>query len=78
MRQPAHEDKELAAAKAAAATLQEAAHGGTPVAIPAAYADSTSPALEPPASTNPAAFPESAPLVDIDPEESDLEGGGRR
>ena len=78
MNQPDREDDGRAAAETAAAKLQEAAHGGPPVAIPAAYGDSTSPALEPPAATNPAAFPPSMPLVDIDPEESDLEGGGRR
>jgi hypothetical protein len=78
--QPSHDDDDLAAAKAAAARLQEAATGGTPVAIPASLANAgttPNPSLEPPAAPDPIAPPAAAPLVDTDPEETKLEGGGR-
>jgi len=71
----AHDD--LAAA--AAARLQEAATGGTPVAIPASLANvgaTPNPSLEPPAAPHPTAPPAAAPLVDTDSEETKLEGGG--
>jgi hypothetical protein len=71
---------DLAAAKAAAARLQDAAAGGTPVSIPASLANTgatPNPSLEPPAAPHPSAQPSDAPLVDTDPEETKLEGGGR-
>jgi hypothetical protein len=73
-------DADLAAAKAAAAKLQEAAAGGTPVAIPASLANvgaTPNPSLEPPAAPHPSAPPSDAPLVDLDSEETKLDGGGK-
>jgi hypothetical protein len=75
-----HEPDELAAAKAAAARLQEAATGGTPVAIPASRANigaTPNPSLEPPAAPHPSSPPADAPLVDGDPDETKLDGGGK-
>jgi len=75
-----HEHDDLAAAKAAAARLQEAATGGTPVAIPASHANigaTPNPSLEPPTAPHPSAPPADAPLVDPDPDESKLDGGGK-
>jgi len=73
-------DDDLAAAKAAGAKLQEAATGGTPVAIPASLANAgamPNPSLEPPAAPHPSAPPVNAPLIDPDAEESKLDGGGK-
>jgi hypothetical protein len=75
-----HSLDDLEAAKAAAARLQEAATGGTPVAIPASLANAgvtPNPSLEPPPAPHPSAPPDDAPLVDTDPEETKLEGGGK-
>ena len=80
MSELADTDTDLVAAKAAAAKLQEAATGETPVAIPASLAnEGTTPnlSLEPPAAPHPSAPPSDAPLVDFDPEETKLEGGGK-
>jgi hypothetical protein len=76
----ADKDDDLTAPKAAAARLQEAAAGGTPVAIPASLANAgvtPNPSLEPPAAPHPSAAPSDAPLVDLDPEETALDGGGK-
>jgi len=73
-------NEHLAAAKAAAEKLQEAATGGTPVAIPASLANvgvTPNPNLEPSPSEHPSAQPADAPLIDTDPEETKLEGGGK-
>lgn len=80
MSEPSHIPDDLAAAKAAAARLEEAAAGGTPVAIPASLANAgvtPNPSLEPPPAPHPSAQPSDAPLIDTDPEETKLEGGGR-
>jgi predicted component of type VI protein secretion system len=77
--QPSRDEEDLAAAKAAAARLQEAATGGTPVAIPASLSNvgtTSNPSLEPPAAPHPTAPPAAAPFVDTDSEEIKLEGGG--
>jgi len=77
--QPSRDDDDLAAAKAAAARLQEAATGGTPVAIPGSLANvgaTPNPSLEPPEAPHPTAPPAGAPLVDTDADETKLEGGG--
>jgi len=74
-------NEDLAAAKAAAERLQEAATGGAPpVAIPASLANigvTPNPSLEPSPSEHPSAQPADAPLIDTDPEETKLEGGGK-
>jgi hypothetical protein len=78
--EPSHTQDDLAAAKAAAARLQDAAAGGTPVAIPASLANAgatPNPSLEPPTAPPPSAQPSDAPLLDFDPEETKLEGGGK-
>ncbi|HET9834412.1 MAG TPA: hypothetical protein VFP91_21965 [Vicinamibacterales bacterium] len=80
MSDPSHTPDDLAAAKAAAARLQEAAAGGTPVAIPASLANAgvtPNASLEPPPAPHPSAQPSDAPLIDIDAEESKLDGGGK-
>ena len=80
MNDPSRVNEDLAAAKAAAERLQEAATGGTPVAIPASQANigaTPNPSLEPPTAPHPSAPPADAPLVDPDPDESKLDGGGR-
>jgi hypothetical protein len=72
-----HDD--LAAAKAAAARLQDAAAEGTPIPIPASLTNigaTPNPSLTPDA-PHPSAPPADAPLADLDPEETKLEGGGR-
>ena len=80
MNDPSRVNEDLAAAKAAAERLQEAATGGTPVAIPASLANvgvTPNPSLEPSPSAHPSAQPAEAPLIDTDPEETKLEGGGK-
>ena len=80
MNDPSRVNEDLAAAKAAAERLQEAAAGGTPVAIPASLANvgvTPNPSLEPSPSVHPSAQPADAPLIDTDPEETKLEGGGK-
>ena len=78
MSQSTHLQHELAAAKAAAATLQESAAGDTPVAIPGAVDVGSNPNLEP--SSPLSAVPENTPPLpstEEDVEEERLEGGGR-
>ena len=80
MNETSRENEDLVAAKAAAERLQEAATGGTPVAIPASLANvgvTPNPSLEPSPSAHPSAQPADAPLIDTDPEETKLEGGGK-
>jgi hypothetical protein len=70
---------DLAAAKAAAARLQDAAAEGTPVLIPASLANvgaTQNPSLTPD-DPHPSASAADAPLADLDPEESKLDGGGK-
>ena len=70
---------DLAAAKAAAARLQDAAAEGTPVPIPASLANvgaTPNPSFTPD-EPHPSASLADAPLVDLDPEETKLEGGGK-
>lgn len=71
---------DLPAAARAAARLQDAAAGGTPVAIPSSLAnvgETPNASLEPPAASPPSALPDEAPLADLDPDESKLDGGGK-
>jgi len=78
--QSTHLQYELAAAKAAAARLQESAAGGTPVAIPGAVDAAPTSVLEPPPAPNLTAVPDSTPQLpstEDDREEDRLEGGGR-
>ncbi len=75
-----HERREaddLAAAKAAAAKLQEASAGGVPVAIPAAWDETPAPMLDPSPSPHPTTSPAEPPEPEDERREHILEGGGR-
>ncbi len=66
--------------KAAAQKLQEAAHGGPPVAIPGGIDAGPTPTLEPTPSAHPTATPAGTPVpmeTDADAADHKLEGGGR-
>ncbi len=80
MGEAANGPNDLAAAKAAAARLQEAAAGGTPVAIPAAVDAAPTAPLEPPPAPHPSAVPDGTPPLpstDADRAEDELDGGGK-
>ena len=62
---------EVAAAKAAAARLQDAADGGTPVAIPGGFGPG-----QPPLPENPNDGPP-LPVADDEKDDRRLEGGGK-
>jgi hypothetical protein len=80
MSQPSHEQDELAAAKAAAAKLQESAAGVTPVAIPGGIDAGPTAVLEPSLTVHPSAVPNGTPELPSTAEDradQRLEGGGR-
>jgi hypothetical protein len=81
MTEASEEARDLAAAKAAAAKLQDAAAGGTPIAIPGAVDAAPTVALEPPSAPHPTAIPESThqpPLADADRDELRLQAGRQK
>jgi hypothetical protein len=76
-----HPEHDLAAAKEAAARLQDAAAEGTPIPIPGSLSNigvTPNPSLALPEAPNPSAPPADAPLADLDPEEAKLDGGGKQ
>jgi len=76
--QTSHCDDELGAAKASAEKLQDAATGGTPVALPGGFTAGSTP--EPPPAPHPSAVPSDTPqpaASEDDLAKSRLEGGGR-
>ena len=68
-------DRTLNHARAAEEKLQEAAQGGQPVAIPAAYEPQKAPAAQP--STPNASFERAVPEEEDDRRDYELEGGGK-